>query len=89
MFAALELLSIVVAVTSLVLAICLVFLPQRRERMQPVWCELRQLDTTVRLREYRQSGMITRCVLNCPLRSPCERCNEVCIDYVVEEDLRL
>ena len=29
--------------------------------------ELRKLDTTVRLCEYRQSGVITCSVLNCPL----------------------
>lgn len=79
LFAALELLSIAVSLTSLALAACIALRPLERERSRSVWCEPRQRHTTVKLVEHRQFGMVRRSVLDCPLRSPGERCNEMCI----------
>lgn len=79
MFAALQLLSIVVALTSLALAACIILLPVRRERSRSVWCEPRQHQTTVKFVERSQFGRVTRCVLDCPLRSAGERCSEICM----------
>jgi hypothetical protein len=49
-----------------------------RERSRPVWCEPRHCQTTVKFIEHRQFVKVVRCVLDCPLRLPGERCNEVC-----------
>lgn len=79
MFAALQLLFIVVSLTALVLAACLVLLPVRRERSIPVWCQPRQSRTTVKIVERRQYGRVICSVLECPLRSAGEPCSEICI----------
>lgn len=82
MLVALQLLSVVMSVACLALAACVVLRPVffvQRERSQPVWCEPRQCQTTVTFRERRQFVKVVRCVLDCSLRSPGDRCSEVCM----------
>jgi hypothetical protein len=79
MFAALQLLSIVVSMSSLALVVCIVLASRQPVQSRSVWCEPRQRHTTVKFVERRQSGMVTRCVRDCPLRKAGERCSEICM----------
>jgi hypothetical protein len=79
MFAALQLLCIVVALGCLTMALCIVVLRMQRVRSQLVWCEPQQRQTTVVFLERRQSGTVERAVFHCPLRPFGERCSGTCL----------
>jgi len=80
MFAALQLLCIVVALSSLTMAGCIVVFRVQRARAQSVWCEPQQSQTTVLFIERKEGGTVKRAVFHCPLRPFGERCSEACLE---------